>query len=50
MCKNFLRNKKVKQESFQTHFSEGFQQGESNLEVRLIDQGVSVDVVRWKES
>ena len=44
-----MRNKKVKQESFHAHFTEGLHQGESNWEVRLIDQGVSVDDVRRRE-
>ena len=44
--RNFLRNKKVKQESFHAHFAEDLHQGESDWEVRLIDQGVSVDDVR----
>ena len=51
--RNFLRNKKAKQESSKAHahFVEGFHQGESDWEVRLIDQGVSVDDdVRWRES
>ena len=39
--RNFLMNKKVKQESFHAHFAEGLHQGESDWEVRLIDQGVS---------
>ena len=48
--RNFLRNKKVKQKSFHDHFAEGLHQGESDWEVRLIDQGVSVDDVRQRES
>ena len=48
--RNFLRNKKVKQESFHAHFAEGLHQGESDWEVRLIDQGVRVDDVRRRES
>ena len=48
--RNFLRNKKVKQESFHAFFAEGLHQGESDWEVRLIDQGVSVDDVRRRES
>ena len=47
---NLLRNKKVKQESFHAHFAEGLHQGESDWEVRLMDQGISVDDVRWRES
>ena len=45
-----MRNKKVKQEPFHSHFEEGLHQGESDWEVRLIDQGVSVDDVRQRES
>ena len=45
-----MSNKKVKQESFHTHFMEGLHQGEIDWEVRLIDQGFSVDDVRWRES
>ena len=45
-----MRNKKVKQESFHAHFAGGFHQRESDREVRLIDQGVSVDDVRWRKS
>ena len=43
--RNFLRNKKVKEESSKAHahFVEGFHQGESDWEVRLIDQGVNVE-------
>ena len=48
--RNFLRNKRVKQESFHAHFTEGLHQGESDWEVRLIDQGFSVDDVRRRES
>ena len=48
--KNFLRNKKVKQESFYAHFVEGLSQRESDWKVRLTDQGVSVDDNRQRES
>ena len=41
--------KTVKQESFHVYFAEGFHQGEGVWEVRLIDQGVSVDDIRWRE-
>ena len=40
--RNFLRNKKVNQESFHAQFAEGLLQEESDWEFRLIDQGVSV--------
>ena len=45
-----MRNKKVKKESFHAHFAEGLHQEESDWEVRLIDQGVNVNDVRWRES
>ena len=45
-----MRNKKVKQESFHAHFTEGLHQGDGDWEVRLVDQGVSVDDVRRRES
>ena len=48
--RNFLRNKEVKQESLDAHFVEGLPQGESDWEVRLIDQGVSIDDVKRRES
>ena len=44
-----MRNKKVKQDLFHAHFAEGLHQGESDWEVRLIDQGVSADNVRLRE-
>ena len=44
-----MRNKKVKHESFHAHIVEGLQQGEKDWEVRLIDQGVSVDDTRRRE-
>ena len=47
--RKFLRNKNVKQESFHAHFTEGLHQGESDFEVRLIDQGVSNDNIRRRE-
>ena len=40
----------IVQESFHAHFTDGLHQGESDSEVRLIDQGVSVDDVRLRES
>ena len=48
--RNFLKNKKVKQESFHAHFTEGLHQGESDWGVRLIDQRFSVDDVRRRKS
>ena len=45
-----MRNKKVKQKPFHAHFGEGLHQGESDWEVRLIDQGVSVNDARRRES
>ena len=35
---NFWGTKKIKQESFHSHFAEGLHQGERDLKVRLIDQ------------
>ena len=40
----------IKKESFHAHVAEGLHQGESDLKVRLIDQGVSVDDVRRRKS
>ena len=40
----------MKQESFHANFGEGLHQGESDREVRLIDERVSVDDVRQRES
>ena len=48
--RNFLRNKKVKQESFHAHFAESLHQRESDWEVRHIDQGVCVNDVKRRES
>ena len=48
--RNFLRNKKVKQQPFHVHLAEGRHQGESDWKVRLIDQGVRVDAVRQRKS
>ena len=45
-----MRNKKVEQESFYAHLAESLHQGESDSEIRLIDQGVSVDDVIQRES
>ena len=41
--RDFFRNKIVKQVSFHAHLAEGIDQGETDWEVRLIDQEVSVD-------
>ena len=49
MDRNFLKNKKVKQELFHIHFAEGLHQGESDWEVRSVDQGVSADYLRLRE-
>ena len=45
-----MRNKKIKQGSFHAHFAEGLHQGESDWEIRLIDQIISVDNLRWRQS
>ena len=47
--RDFLMNKKVKQESFHAHFVEGLHQGENDWEVRFLDQGISVGDVRQRE-
>ena len=48
--RTFLKGEKVKQESFHAHFAEGLHQGESDWEVRLIEQAVSAVGLRWIES
>ena len=49
MCvhRNFLRKKKVKQESFHAHFTEDLHQVENDWKVRLIDQAINIDNLRW---
>ena len=47
--RNFLVTKKLSK-SHLCYFAEGPQQGESDWEVKLIDQGVSVDDLRRRES
>ena len=44
--RSFSWNKKVNQESFRSHFAEGLPQRESDWEVRLRDQAVSVNDLR----
>ena len=48
--RNFLKRKKVKQESFNAHFAEADHNGEEDWEVRLIDQTDNVEDLRKKES
>ena len=48
--RNFLRNEKFKQESFQAHLAEDLHQADSDWEVTLIDQAESVDDLRWRKS
>ena len=51
MCEQELfENKKVKQESFHAYFTEGLRKGESNRQLRLMDQAVGVDDLRRRES
>ena len=50
MHRNFPRNKKVKQKPVHAHIVEGLDQGESNWEVRLIDQGISLDDLRRRKA
>ena len=48
--RNFLKRKKVKQESFNAHFGEVDHNGEEDWEVRLIDQTDNVEDLRKRES
>ena len=48
--RNFLKRKKVKQESFSAHFAEANHNGEEDLEKRLIDQTDNVENLRKRES
>ena len=48
--RNFLKRKKVKQESFNAHFAEVNHNGEDDWEVRLIDQTVNVEELRKRKS
>ena len=48
--RNFLKIKKVKQESFNAHFAEANHNGEEDWEVRLIDQTDNVEDLRKRES
>ena len=45
-----MKRKKVKQESFNTHFGEVNHNGEDDWEVRLIDQTDNVEELRKSES
>ena len=48
--RNFLKNQKVKQESFHAHYEGQDHNGENDWEVRLIDQSDSVEDLRKRES
>ena len=48
--RNYCKYKKVKQESFHTHFADDTHSGEVDWEVRLIDQSVSTEDLRKRES
>ena len=48
--RSFLKNKKVKQESFHAHFEKDGHNGICDWEVRLIDQAENVDDLRRRES
>ena len=48
--RNFLKGKKVKQESFKAHFAEVNHNVEDDWEVRLIDQTNNVVELRKRES
>ena len=47
--RNFLRKKKVKQESFNAHIAEANHNGEEDWEVRFIDQTDTVEDLRKRE-
>ena len=50
MCpQKLFENKKVKQESFNTHFAEVNHNGEDDWEVRLIDQTDDLEELRKRE-
>ena len=46
----FLRSKKVKEESFHAYFEKDLHEREGDWEIRWIDQVVSVDDLRQRES
>ena len=48
--KNFLKGKEVKQESFHAHFESDDHHGESDWEIKIIDQGKDADDIRRRES
>ena len=48
--RHYCKNTKVKQESFHAHFADGAHSGESDWEVKLIDQSVSTEDLRKRES
>ena len=48
--RNYRKNMKVKQESFNGHFAHGGHSGEGDWEVRLIDQSDSTEDLRERES
>ena len=48
--KNFLKGKEVKQESFHAHFENDDHHGESDWEIKIIDQGKDADDIRRRES
>ena len=48
--RNFLKRKKVKQESFNPHFAEAEHNGVEDWEVRLIDENDNVEDLRKRES
>ena len=47
--RNFLKRKKVKQESFNAHFAEVKHNDEDDWEVRLIDQTDNVEELRKRD-
>ena len=47
---NYCKNRKVKQESFHSHFADDIHSGEGDWEVRLIDQSDRTEDLRKRES
>ena len=48
--RNYCKNRKIKQELFHAHFTDGAHSGEGDWEVRQIDQSDSTEDLRKRES
>ena len=48
--RNYCKNMKIKQESFQAHFADGVHSGEGDWEVRRINQSDSAEDLRKRKS